>query len=287
MVTTESVSLPLFESSLRVVLHEAFSSRVKRYDSGWRVLPFAMIAEFQQGAVQCERAGQASQTIDAGGAVVIPAGTAHRFIYPEGETTYTRYAHLRFLLAEAIDLLTLLELPPIISAPSSTQIGEICEELARMSGSLAATFSLPVLAERKALEMRLLAEIVTIAPLKPASYSFLNQVQRMAPILSYIETNLSAPLRRDDLAAIANYSPRYFDAVFKQAMDVTPQEYIKRLRMRRAQELLLQTNEAVAAIAARVGYRDAFHFTRQFHAVCGVSPRQYRNRVRMSLKDEG
>ena len=41
-------------------------------------------------------------------------------------------------------------------------------------------------------------------------------------------------------------------------------EYVTRLRLRLAQELLLQTAESVTAVAARSGFQDPFHFSRQF-----------------------
>jgi AraC-like DNA-binding protein len=56
-------------------------------------------------------------------------------------------------------------------------------------------------------------------------------------------------------------------------------EYVKRLRMARARELLLTTDRSIADIAGEVGYPDQFYFSRQFRAVAGSSPRHFRRRV--------
>jgi len=102
-------------------------------------------------------------------------------------------------------------------------------------------------------------------------------------VLKYIDEHQREPLRRDELADVVNLSPRYFDAVFKQIMHLTPQDYIKRLRIQRAQELLLQTDDSIAEVALMVGYSDPFHFSRQFHALCGISLLGYRQHIRKSI----
>src|SRR5690349_16892006 len=88
MAVLPKLTEQFFETSLRIVLHEAFVARTRRYDSGWRVLPYAMIAQFGEGGVSCERAGYESCTIAPGVAVVIPAGLSHRFHYPAGQITH-------------------------------------------------------------------------------------------------------------------------------------------------------------------------------------------------------
>jgi AraC family transcriptional regulator of arabinose operon len=49
--------------------------------------------------------------------------------------------------------------------------------------------------------------------------------------------------------------------------------------MARARQLLITSDHTVAEIAASVGYPDPFYFSRQFSAVNGVSPREFRARV--------
>jgi transcriptional regulator GlxA family with amidase domain len=54
-------------------------------------------------------------------------------------------------------------------------------------------------------------------------------------------------------------------------------EYHKRLRSARARELLITTDATVADIAHSVGYDDPFYFSRQFRAINGTSPSEYRS----------
>ena len=56
------------------------------------------------------------------------------------------------------------------------------------------------------------------------------------------------------------------------------------LRLRHAQELLLSTDASVAEVGVRSGFADQFHFSRQFKAAFGLSPRGYRVNARLALR---
>jgi AraC family transcriptional regulator, arabinose operon regulatory protein len=94
----------------------------------------------------------------------------------------------------------------------------------------------------------------------------------------YLHEHLAASTSVPELARLAGMSVSHFSALFKTAAGIGVVEYVKRLRSARARELLLTTELGVAEIAAEVGYDDAFYFSRQFRAVNGVSPRQFRER---------
>ena len=77
---------------------------------------------------------------------------------------------------------------------------------------------------------------------------------------------------------MAGFSPSHFSARFRAATGFSVLEYLKRLRMARARQLLIVTENSIAEIAAAVGYPDSFYFSRQFSAVNHISPREFRAR---------
>jgi len=93
----------------------------------------------------------------------------------------------------------------------------------------------------------------------------------------HIRQNLSARISVDQLAEIANLSPSYFFAVFKQRTGCSPITFINRLRMWRACHLLNETDWSVKRIAATLGYKDQFYFSRLFKLIKGVAPTDYRS----------
>lgn len=63
---------------------------------------------------------------------------------------------------------------------------------------------------------------------------------------------------------------------FKQATGYSPKEYILRVRLSRAKELLMLTSRSVTEIAAAVGFDDPYYFSRLFRHKEGLSPTRFR-----------
>jgi len=63
---------------------------------------------------------------------------------------------------------------------------------------------------------------------------------------------------------------------FKQATGYSPKEYVLRVRLRAAKQLLAFTNQNVADVAAAVGFDDTFYFARLFRTKEGLSPTVFR-----------
>ena len=71
----------------------------------------------------------------------------------------------------------------------------------------------------------------------------------------------------------------YFSTMFKKHMHTSPQEYLIRLRMKKACEFLLVPNATIASVANSVGY-DQFAFSRIFKKTIGISPAEYQKKNR-------
>ena len=95
-------------------------------------------------------------------------------------------------------------------------------------------------------------------------------------VLAHIEANLSAPIKNQDLAAIARLSIYHFNVAFRNSVGDPPHAYIIRRRIERAQGLMLSTNRALSDIAAECGLADQAHFTRLFGKIVGESPAAWR-----------
>lgn len=67
---------------------------------------------------------------------------------------------------------------------------------------------------------------------------------------------------------------------FAAATGQPPAEYLARMRMQRAQAMLLAGDEPVKSIAAALGFPDPYHFSRRFKQLVGVSPEAFRREFR-------
>lgn len=95
--------------------------------------------------------------------------------------------------------------------------------------------------------------------------------------LRYIEDNLGEPLTLSRIADHVNFSKNYFSQLFKQSMGENLVDYIARIRINRAKELLLSSDYKVYEIAAEVGFESQHYFNRLFKTLVGVTPTEYRN----------
>ncbi len=81
----------------------------------------------------------------------------------------------------------------------------------------------------------------------------------------------------DELVRHVGFSrARMFD-LFKAQTGLTPNDYLQRLRVEKAQEQLRQTNRSVTEIALATGFSSGQYFSTVFARYTGVSPTDFRN----------
>lgn len=104
----------------------------------------------------------------------------------------------------------------------------------------------------------------------------LGEVERAA---HFFNENYSSRINIGEYAASRHMSACWFIRSFRQALKVTPAQYILSLRMANAQSLLESTDYNISEIASAVGYDNPLYFSRLFRRYSGVSPAQYRKGI--------
>ena len=87
---------------------------------------------------------------------------------------------------------------------------------------------------------------------------------RVGNVIGALERDYNREWRVEDLLAIAHMSRSTLMRVFRKATGQTPIEYLIRIRMQKAIELLRVTNLSITEIAIQVGFNDSNYFSRQF-----------------------
>ena len=94
----------------------------------------------------------------------------------------------------------------------------------------------------------------------------------LGPVLDYIDLHLASEITLKTLAAQSNLSTSHFRALFAQAVGLSPRQYILNQRIRRAKELLHQTDLPIAHVASAVGFYDQSHLTRHMRQLLDTTP---------------
>jgi AraC-like DNA-binding protein len=132
-----------------------------------------------------------------------------------------------------------------------------------------------------------LEQTLITAFLTSASREFRAHRERPAPGLAprqvrraeaYIEQNWDQPVSIEDLAAIVGASARSIFRTFKQSRGYTPQEFARKIRLKHAREMLLQSELSLTEIAVTCGFADSSHFSREYKRAFGDRPSELRRR---------
>ncbi len=102
---------------------------------------------------------------------------------------------------------------------------------------------------------------------------------RLTPIFQYLNENYANPaIGLAQLTEVAGVSSQRLNEIFRKATGTSPYQYMIRLRIQKAKELLIQKDRlTVKEIAARVGFTNDSHFVSTFRKSESVTPETYRN----------
>jgi AraC-like DNA-binding protein/ligand-binding sensor protein len=95
----------------------------------------------------------------------------------------------------------------------------------------------------------------------------------------FITAHQSEELTLSQVAKAVNTSTFYFCKMFKRVTGLNFTDYVSRLRVERARNLLLNKNLRISEIAYEVGFQSLTHFNRVFKRILGMSPTGYRARL--------
>lgn len=96
----------------------------------------------------------------------------------------------------------------------------------------------------------------------------------------YVSRRLHSRISLDEVAEHLHMNTSYFCRLFKKETGSTFIEYVTRLKMMRAQELLDRTGATVGEICEQLGYDNQSYFIKTFKSYSGVTPVEYRSRLR-------
>ena len=105
-----------------------------------------------------------------------------------------------------------------------------------------------------------------------------NEIIRQAQqfITSHIREKLSVPV----VASQVDVSPSYLTALFHKNLQISPGEYIRRIKLQESKQMIRENNLNFTEIAAALQYSTVHHFSRQFKEKFGITPTEYAKSVR-------
>lgn len=110
-------------------------------------------------------------------------------------------------------------------------------------------------------------------------YAEVQKNQEVKPIRlakQYINENYNKAISLENVSNHIGFNPAYFSSMFKKSTGQNFMDYVIEIRILNAKNLLVETNQDVANIAAKVGYTDLKYFSRIFKKLTNLTPSEYR-----------
>ena len=105
-----------------------------------------------------------------------------------------------------------------------------------------------------------------------------NEIIRRAQM--YVSTHIREKLTVPLLARQVDVSPSYLTALFHKNLQISPGEYIRRIKLQESKQMIRENNLNFTEIAAELQYSTVHHFSRQFKEKFGITPTEYAKSVR-------
>lgn len=247
----------------------------------WHWHPEVEFLSPRSGEVRCAVGGE-RLTLRAGQGMFVNSRAVHRF-EADGPATLPNMVFSPSLLAPEESLVYRDFIWPVLARGGPCRVFDAgvpwqAEALARMN----AVFAMwegenpsALATVRLLLELwELLYEHMDAAPDAAAPSP------RLQVMMQFIHEHYAQPIALEDIAAAVYVSGSSALQIFREGIHTSPVAYLIQYRLRRAAQLLRETDKSVAAIAAETGFQSAGYFCRRFRALFGASPGDYRRQRR-------
>ena len=107
-------------------------------------------------------------------------------------------------------------------------------------------------------------------------------------LLYYIHTYFKEDITLESAASYVDLTAGYISKLFKKSFGYGFKEYLTDLRLRHAENMLLNTNKSIADIGYSCGYQSSSHFLRTFNKKHNMSPKEFRkkNNIKVNKQEQ-
>ncbi|MGH9627768.1 MAG: AraC family transcriptional regulator [Bryobacteraceae bacterium] len=107
-------------------------------------------------------------------------------------------------------------------------------------------------------------------------------LEKLKPLFAYIDGHFSGVITVEDAAALVHMSKSTFMRVFKEVTGQSFVGYLNRFRIAKAEVLLAEMDLSILEVSLRVGFCDQSYFGLMFRNMLQITPREYKQRLRLN-----
>lgn len=222
--------------------------------------------------------------VGAGDLLVVPRETPHAYGSYERHPWTVYWFHV---MGEQVDLLlnelSVSRLKPVVRLGNHPALVGLFDELRQ---TLEHDYSPPQLLYASQLLTHLMGLMIRLR--FEAVREIPGARERVMLTVAYMQEHLEEPFDLDSISAMSGISVSHCSLLFRKITGYAPKNYLNRLRIHRAAQLLNTSALSMEQIARRVGFSDPLYFSKVFRSINGTAPSRYRQRVDQPARaDEG
>jgi len=265
----------MYQTILSGLRTDILDAGYHEFDEHWelrelRKYPFTRLYCFAKGMVEITQDGVPFR-LQPGCMHLVPSSAEVAWTNRGGFGVYWCLFHATVL--EGIDLLSVVDLPRQVEVENPELTLTCFQRLA----ALAVADSTRNRLETESLLKVLIASFVDALE-DGKTLAKEQDILRLRPVVTYIQQHLAGEVAIPDLAAIVSLEPKHFSKLFKKTLGIPPYAFVVQQRVKRVQRLLMETNHTLEYLAKETGFTDAFHLSKTFHRVTGITPSGFRAR---------
>lgn len=262
----EARTLPFFLFGIGGSKYQGHVSRPDGY--GWDQILFCAAGS---GTLEYDKR---KVKINAGDYFFLPRNIPHTY-YPDGELWDVRWVAFEGSVCDEILERFGMTVPIVIAAPEETTMEKTFDRMviSQENDSLYCDHTCSGLVYDYLIEFHRLMDA-------NADRAKSRQISMLLPVLRFMHDNFRSDISMTQLSNIMGVTPQHFCRVFRKTMNVSPNEFLTRIRLDEAKRLLNEKDVSVSEVAVRSGFRDAGYFSTVFRKHEGISPVQYKKRIK-------
>lgn len=256
-----------------------------------RVMPFHVLLYVTQGAFSVVEDGE-EYTVEAGHLLFMHAGVHHYGIHPCSRDRKWYYVHFypqtpyaEDFSSSALPLLPRLDFKEsdyhynfVLPKTLDDSRGTIERALREIILQFSSRDPLRHIRSSLLLYTLLIDISLTMRDANKPRYS-----PHVESLIHYLDEHMSQAIHAEKLSEEFQLNYRYLSGLFHQETQTTVQDYLRRLRINKACQLLRYTSMNIREVGESVGYTDPCHFSHVFKQVRGISPREFLMRYKQDI----
>ena len=110
-----------------------------------------------------------------------------------------------------------------------------------------------------------------------------NNSESVLLCIEFINTNFSRDISNYDIAQAGFISPYYLNSKFKDAVGMTPLQYLTKVRLQNAMAMLYNLDYTIDYVAKQCGFKNANYFTKVYKKYTNLTPSEFRTQKRSMI----